>query len=200
MSAILINLKEQGKTYEKKLLHRTNTNMQNAAIQQCITTLQKYMDVNISEKDNIAQQMEINENKDAVSPDMVFHINGTLNGKRVSISYNLTTGVVAYKSFLTKKNDNDQGPLLWGSENEEDQVPLITLPKFGDFVDVTDKNTDYYTLINTSETLDEYDKKFTQKLQESVQKSMGNDMDIEKDMLKKFIIKDMIVQDICAIS
>ncbi|MEI6671953.1 MAG: hypothetical protein WCL02_00905 [bacterium] len=79
-------------------------------------------------------------------------------------------------------------------------MPLITLPKFGDFVEVTDKKTDYHTLINESTTLDEYDKNFTEHLQSSVQRNMDNDMDIQKDMLKKFIIKDMITQNIFSLT
>lgn len=199
---LLPRLKEQGKTYEEKLLKRTNASTQNVAIQQCITTLQKYMDVNISEKDNIVQQLKVSENKngDAVSSDMVFHVEGTLNGKKIALSYNLETGAVTYKSFLTKKADNDQSPLTLGSWSQEDQVPLITLPKFGDFVEVTDKKTDYHTLINESTTLDEYDKNFTEHLQSSVQRNMDNDMDIQKDMLKKFIIKDMITQNIFSLT
>lgn len=199
ITEFLPKIKQQGKIYEDKLLNKTNALMQNTAIDQCIVTLQKYMDVNISEKDNAIKQMQMTENSDAVSSDLVLHINGTLNGKKIALSYNLLTGKVSYKSFLHKKTDTDQSPLTLGAWNEENQVPLITLPKFGDFVESAE-HSDYYKLISDAETIDEYGKKFTEGVQNDVQKNMDNDMDIQKDMLKKFIIKDMITQNIFSLA
>ncbi|MEI8009479.1 MAG: hypothetical protein WCI00_09330 [bacterium] len=114
ITTLLPKLKQQGKPYEEKLLNKTNALMQNTAIEQCILTLQKYMDVNISEKENAIKQMKVTENADAVSSDLVLHINGTLNGKKIALSYNLLTGNVSYKSFLSKKADTDQSPLTLG--------------------------------------------------------------------------------------
>ena len=199
IATLLPKLKQQGKSYEEKLLNKTNALMQNTAIEQCILTLQKYMDVNISEKDNAIKQMKVTENADAVSSDLVLHINGTLNGKKIALSYNLLTGNISYKSFLNKKTNTDQSPLTLGVWNEEDQVPLITLPKFGDFVESA-KHSDYHKLISDAETIDEYGKKFTEGVQNNVQKNMDNDMDIQKDMLKKFIIKDIITQNIFSLA
>ena len=188
-------LREQGKPYEERLLNKTNALTQNTAIEECITTLQKYMDVDISEKDNVIQQLKIAENSDAVSSDMIFHINGMLNGKKITLSYNLLTGTVSYSSFLTKNNDTNQGPIRLSSWNTENQVPLITLPKFGDFVEEA-KHSEYHALIGESQTVDEYSKNFSEHLQKSIQKNIDTDMDIQKDMLKKYIIKDMITQNI----
>lgn len=199
ITSLLPNLKEQGKPYEEKLVNKTNALIQDTAISQCITTLQKYMDVNISEKDNVIEQLKIDSSLDAVSSDMAFHINGTLNGKKIALSYNLLTGIVSYKSFLTKKTDTGDSPLHVGAGNEEAEVPLITLPKFGDFVDGA-KERDYHKLISESQTIDEYSKNFTKDLETSVQKNTDKDMDIQKDMLKKYIIKDMISQNIFSLT
>ncbi|MEI8009480.1 MAG: hypothetical protein WCI00_09335 [bacterium] len=78
-------------------------------------------------------------------------------------------------------------------------MPLITLPKFGDFVESAE-HSDYHKLISDAETIDEYGKKFTEGIQNDVQKNLDNDMDIQKDMLKKFIIKDMITQNIFSLA
>lgn len=199
ITSLLPKLKEQGKPYEEKLVNKTNALIQDTAISQCITTLQKYMDVNISEKDNVIQQLKIDENRDAVSPDMMFHINGTLNGKKIALSYNLLTGNVTYKSFLNKKTISDQSPITLGSWDEEDQIPLITLPRFGDFIEAAKpENMEYHKLLTEAETIDDYARNFTENLQNKVQKS--SDMDIQKDMLKKYIIKDIITHDIFSLT
>jgi hypothetical protein len=199
ITALLPDLKQQGKPYEEKLVNKTNALIQDTAISQCITTLQKYMDVNISEKDNVLQQLKIESSLDTVSPDMTFHINGMLNGKKIALSYNLLTGIVSYKSFLAKETDADDSPLHLGSGNKEAEVPLITLPKFGDFVQGA-KERDYHKLISQSQTIDEYSKNFTEDLEISVQKNTDKDMNIQKDMLKKYIIKDMISQNIFSLT
>lgn len=112
IASLLPQLKIQGKPYEDKLLSTTNVLIQEVAIQQCITTLQSYMDVNISQKENMLEQLKIVQNRDAVSENLVLHIKGNLNGKEVNLSYNLLTGTVSYQSFLTKKNTTDQAPLV----------------------------------------------------------------------------------------
>jgi len=196
MIALLPQLKAQGKPYEKKLLGMTNSLTQTVAVEQCITTLQSYMDVNISEKENVMQQLTIAENRDAVSENLVVKINGTLKGKKIALSYNLLTGSVSYQSFMTKQTDTEQSPITIGA-NSEESVPLITLPKFGDFVDAS-KTIDYKNAIDSCSTQEAYTKKITETLQASAQSHQ--DMDNEKDMLKKYILKDMITQNIFSLT
>ncbi len=193
ITSLLPQLKNQGKPYEDKLLSTTNVLTQEVAIQQCITTLQSYMDVNISQKENMLEQLKIVQNRDAVSENLVLHIKGNLNGKEVNLSYNLLTGTVSYQSFLTKKNTTDQAPLVMWSSQNQDEVPLITLPKFGDFV-AASKQIEYKTCIENSSTKDLYAKNVSEMLQDTVKKNQ--DMANQKDMLKKYIIKDTIMQNI----
>jgi len=108
LAAALPILQKQAKPYENKLLEKTNTTMQNVAIEQCVATLEKFMDVDINEKDNIMEQMKIHEDADTVSKELVLHINGTMEGKKVKLSYNLANGSVAYQNFLSKQQENDQ--------------------------------------------------------------------------------------------
>lgn len=110
--SLLPQLRNQGKPYEDKLLSTTNILTQEVAIQQCITTLQSYMDVNISQKENMLEQLKIVQNRDAVSENLVLHIKGNLKGKKVNLSYNLLSGTISYQSFLTKRNTTDQAPLV----------------------------------------------------------------------------------------
>lgn len=72
-------------------------------------------------------------------------------------------------------------------------MPLITLPKFGDFVTAS-KQIEYKTCIEKSSTKDLYAKNISEILQDTVKKNQ--DMANQKDMLKKYIIKDTIMQNI----
>lgn len=197
MLSLLPQLKEKSKPYEKKLLGMTNSLTQTVAVEQCITTLQSYMDVNISEQENVMQQLNIAENRDAVSENLVVKINGTLNGKKIVMSYDLLTGNVFYQSFLTKQSDTEQSPITIGGEQTEETVPLITLPKFGDFIDAS-KTIDYTTTIHTCETQDQYSKKITETLENTAKAKQ--DMTSQKDMLKKYILKDIITQNIFSLT
>lgn len=67
IASLLPKFKEQTKGYEKRLLDTNNALTQEIAVQRCVSTLQQYMDVNISEKDNILQQLKVKNSDNAVS-------------------------------------------------------------------------------------------------------------------------------------
>lgn len=202
LSKLLPKFQEQSKSYENKLLAKTNTQTQNIAIEKCVSTLEKFMDVDINEKQNIIEQLEVAQNKDAVSKewdDLVLHIDGTIDGKKVKILYNLVNWKVSYKSFLAKKTDTDQSPISINAKSNETEITLVTLPTLWAFVDGA-KTIDYAKIIDSSHTIDDYSKNFTEKLQQSVKLNTGGNTILQKDVLKTTIIKDMIMQDIFALS
>lgn len=199
METLVPIFKEQAKTYEDELLEKANTLTQKVAIEQCVATLEMFMDVDINEKENIIKKLNILDNKDAVSSDWVLHLDGTINGKKIKLSYNLATGKVTYKNFLGKKNATDQSPISLDAQDNETEVPLIELPTLGAFVEGA-KNIDYSEIIQKSTTRDEYDKNFIEKIQQSVRFTNMWENTLQKDVLKKVIIKDMIAQDIVALT
>lgn len=67
------------------------------------------------------------------------------------------------------------------------------MPKFGDFI-IASQQVDYKTCIENSSTKDLYAKNISEILQDTVKKNQ--DMANQKDMLKKYIIKDTIMQNI----
>ena len=67
LSSLVPKFKEQAKEPEKSLLATTNAMTQEIAVQRCVTSLQQYMDVNMSEKDNLLQQLKIKNSDNAVS-------------------------------------------------------------------------------------------------------------------------------------
>lgn len=195
LDTVMKTLKDNGKQYEDKLLDTTNALTQDVAINQCVSTLQRYMDIDINTQDNIAKQLTIADEKDAVSPDLTLHIDGRLNGKKVKIFYNLKNWAVSYQSFLTQKDHI----VSIGTQGDGNTVPLMTLPKLGSFVDGA-KNLDYPKLMESSATLDEYKTNFTAKLQQAVPSNTIGSMGLQKDMLKRSIINDMITQNIVTLT
>ncbi|MFA7298806.1 MAG: hypothetical protein WC010_04140 [Candidatus Absconditabacterales bacterium] len=199
LSSVMQNFKQQQKPYEDKLLHLTNAQTQSTAVEQCVSTLQMYMDVDINEKENITKQLSLADKSDIVSSNLILHVDGKINNKKVQLSYDLATGKVSYKSFLTKKNDQPNSDLYIDSRDDEIETPLVTLPSFGAFVDGA-KAINYNEVIEKSSTLDGYGDNFKQKLQQSIKFNNKEDASIKKDILKKVIIKDMITQSIIGLT
>ena len=63
----LKNIQETAKPYEEKLLKKTNSLVQEHAISQCIETLQSYMDIDISEQENLIENFKALTDTDAIS-------------------------------------------------------------------------------------------------------------------------------------
>ncbi len=194
----LDTVNKQSEPYEKKLLNMTNTLTQEIAIEQCMTTLQSYMDISIDQKESMLQQLKIDSTTDAVQ-NMVLRIDGKLNGKPVKISYDLLSGKVYYASFLNKKSYTDQSPLFIWTTSAQTGIPLVTLPKLSDFID-TEQKLDYVSLIDEAETVGDYQKKFATQIKTESNRANQWDTDIQQDMLKKMILKDTITQNIFSLT
>lgn len=52
--------------YEKRLLNHSNAIVQQSAITQCLTALQKTMDIDISNQENLLDKFALDQNVDAI--------------------------------------------------------------------------------------------------------------------------------------
>lgn len=81
-------------TAEKMLLEDTNTVIKQQAVTTCLNTLKMYMDVDLTEQENVLNQFAMVDQKEFIKKngeDVVVNINGTINGKKLCLYYNLTT-------------------------------------------------------------------------------------------------------------
>jgi hypothetical protein len=81
-------------TAEKMLLEDTNTVIKQQAVTTCLNTLKMYMDVDLTEQENVLNQFAMVDQKEFIKKngeDVIVNINGTINGKKLCLYYNLTT-------------------------------------------------------------------------------------------------------------
>jgi hypothetical protein len=98
-----------------KLLERTNTIIQQSAIEQCLTALQKTMDIDIDEGKNILDQIQLDSDLDAIQENgdkFLLNLKGDVEGKKIDISYDLISGEVYYKKYMQKAGFKDTDPIV----------------------------------------------------------------------------------------
>ena len=81
-------------TAEKLLVEDTNTVIKQQAVTTCLNTLKMYMDINLTEQENVLNQFAMVDQKEFIKKngeDVIVDINGTINGKKLRLYYNLTT-------------------------------------------------------------------------------------------------------------
>lgn len=152
-------IKELYASHEKVLVEKTNMIIQEHAMSQCIETLQKYMDIDIDEKENLLNTLEIMKGTDVVSPangKLVLNIEGERNGKKISLSYDLISGNVYACPFLYKASVKDSDPLVIGNQTEHYGTPLVTLASIRTILDGT-QETDFKDMIAESADSDTYE-------------------------------------------
>jgi hypothetical protein len=98
---------------EESLTNRTNTIVQDTAIENCIAMLQTYMDVDITEKENIKNQLVLEgEKKDMMGKDTkknpIVKIHGNMNGTKLNLAYNLGTGKVFCQNALNRPKNSEK--------------------------------------------------------------------------------------------
>jgi len=192
---------------DKKLLERTNTIIQQSAIEQCLTALQKTIDIDMDEGKNILDDFVIDSNLDALeiqNNDLVLNLKGKTNdgkGEKIDVSYNLSTGEVYYKKHMQKAGIGDNAPIMiWSSKIQDDNlVPFITLPTLGNIVEKGKdmaENNGYLELMEKSEDSEMYRNNLQDifKNEYTINENVDIDTELGQDMIKKNILEDSIVQ------
>jgi hypothetical protein len=90
-----------------------------------------------------------------------------MNGTSLNLSYNLGTGKIYCQNALNKPKDSQGSSVFVNDIQEENnQMPLITLPTLSDFTDAANsKSMEYKTLVTTSDSLTDYETNMRTKLQ-----------------------------------
>lgn len=128
---------ERAATKETKMLNRTNATIQRVAIQQCLTSLQEAMDIDIDNQQSLLDKFELEKdpNFDAVSPDLLLKVKGTIDGKKIHIAYDLVTGKVYYQHYMQKASLNQTDAISFGIDQDiKNMQPYMTLPSVGDTI------------------------------------------------------------------
>lgn len=136
--SMLKRLPTYAKPYEERLVKKTNGVVQEFAVSKCIESLQNYMDIDISEEENLMEQLQILSDTDAVSSangELLLKIQGVRNGKRMTLSYDLLSGNVYYHPYLYKPSKTEGGALTVGEKNDHNKIPLTTLPSISKIMD-----------------------------------------------------------------
>jgi hypothetical protein len=130
---------ENTEKFEKKLLNHSNAIIQQSAIEQCLTALQKTMNIDIDKGENLLEQIKLDKNLDAViaqGDQLLLNIKGNINGKQIALSYDLVSGKVYYQKYMQKKGFTDMDPIVFGATEvqEINAVPFLTLPTLGNII------------------------------------------------------------------
>lgn len=190
---------------DETLLKYTNNIIQKSAIEQCLTALQKTMDIDIDEGKNILDDFAIDGNLDALEiqkDDLILNLKGTTNdgkGEKIDVSYNLSTGEVYYQKYMQKAGFKDTDPIvIWSSEIQDDNVvPFVKLPTLGSIVQKgKDMANDdgYLELMEKSEDSNMYETNLQDILKKEYTITENIDHELGQDMIKKNILEDSIVQ------
>jgi len=187
---------------EKLLKNETNTIIQEEAVIGCVEVLKSYMDINITETENVLEQfkrVKEEEDDDMVQKsgkDIVLDIKGDINGKRLNLQYNLTDGTLWEEEFLSRWAIN--APFILNDpEKGKKQIADINLPKLGDFTQGA-SNVDYASVIKNAGGIKEYRENFAKELKTQAQ--IGNNRGVEegKTLFERTVIKNMAAQDVLA--
>gem|GEM_PF-1697209 len=128
-------IQEKSKVSEVNLNTDTNEVIQQQAVAGCLDMLKIYMDIDISEQENVLDKLSLNT-KDLIKKDgedIILDIHGTINGKKITLYYNLNKGTIQQEEFLTRDNINTPFSINNPIGGKKD-VAGIQLPKFKDFV------------------------------------------------------------------
>ena len=194
----LIYIKERTASREWLLLDKTNKIVQDYAMNQCIESLQQYMNINIDEKQNLLDQLKVMKGTAVTSStdgELMLKINGERAGKKMTLSYDLVSGQVYYHSFLYKSSINETDPLVMGNQSNNNKLPLTTIASMKTILTWA-QNTNYKELFLQSDDM----KSYTENIKENMDKKVifwkNSSSDMGKDILKKQVIQDDIVQNI----
>ncbi|MCX6824170.1 MAG: hypothetical protein NT085_03510 [candidate division SR1 bacterium] len=157
-----------------------------------------YMDIDLTEQENVLDKFILQQQKDFIKKDgedVVLDIDGTINGKKMKLYYNLSKGTLQQEEFLSRSGINTPFSINDPVGGKKD-VTGIQLPKFQDFMTGAG-DIDYKSVMNISKSLDEYKKNVASELKLNIKKQGTWDMDTEKDIFEKKILKDIAAQEIC---
>lgn len=195
-------IQESVQPYEEKLLKKTNSAVQEYAISQCIESLQSYMDIDISEQENLVENFKALTDTDAISHEgweLLFKIHGEMNGKKMTLSYDLISGQIYYHPFLYKNSLNETDPLLLGEKNDRNRLPLTNLPSISKIMQWAQK-IDYQSLMTKSDNLLDYTKNIKENMDIWLIFWKNIWFELGQDSLKKQVIQDQIVQNVITCS
>ena len=192
-------LKEKTASSEWQLMSDTNEVIQQQAVTTCLDTLKMYMDINLSEQENVLNQFTLIGQKDLIEKkgeDVILDINGTINGKKMKLYYNLNTWTLQQEEFLSRNAINTPFSINDPVSGKRD-VANMQLPKFQDFI-AWAGNIDYKNIMNASKSLDGYKKNVADELKLHIKWSNVWNSGTEKDIFEKKILKDIAAQELFA--
>ncbi len=200
-------------TWVGGIVDKTNQKIKEVAVKKCLTALQKNIDIDVNDQQNIIDQLELEKDLDAVVDkwdDIVINIQGKLktSWEKIYMSYNLVTWQVYYHKYMQKSvsTSQDNGVITFGNyamtdeDMEKNKIPFMKLPTLGSTISKGKKeNTDYMDLMEKSEDIASYEKNLEDELMTEYSLSETTEYDIGKDALKKQMLQDMIIQKLAKV-
>lgn len=190
-------IQEKTKPSEGILRSETNEVIQKQAVISCLDMLKMYMDIDLTQQENVLDQFTMIQGQDRIKKDgedVIVNINGTIQGKKLHLYYNLNTWVLKQEEFLARDDINKpfsiNDPI--GGKKE---VEGIVLPKFQDFIQGAAK-IDYKKVMNISADLNTYKKNVTAELKNYVMREGVWDIDTEKNIFQKTISENIAAQEL----
>lgn len=182
---------------EGDLLEETRGEVRKQAITSSLDMLRIYMDIDVSEEENVLEQMEKTLQHTIESQqknsDIILEINGNIQGKYMKIYYNLTTGKLQQEEFLSRGTINTPYA-IHDSEKGKKDIPSVQLPRLDDFIEGA-KGVNYANLVRKSKDLLWYKTLLWQEIQQQVKKEWTRDMDVEKMRCERNILKNIVSQE-----
>lgn len=182
-------VKEKLNVVDEELVGNINNVVKEQSVETCLATLSKCM--NIKFDDGTKEDMIKNFNfSSQMNDNLVLDFSGTLNGKKINLSYNMLDGKVFYDEYLYK--DKSTNTFKKSDSNFKTEMSFVELPKLSDFI-LASKSLDYAREMWNAKNIDDFNSSIKDRLNSQVQKNI--DIKDARENFEKSMLQDIAMQE-----
>jgi len=132
-------VKEKLNTVDEELVGNINNAVKEQSVETCLATLSKCMNIKFDDgtKEDMIKNFDF---ASQMNDNLVVDFSGTLNGKKINLSYNMVDGKVSYQEYLYK--DKSTNTFKKSDSNVKTEMTFVELPRLEDFISAS-KSLDY---------------------------------------------------------
>lgn len=185
-------IKEKLATVDKEFNWNINTLIKEQSVETCLDTLNKCMNIKFDDwtKEDMLKNFDFSSK---VNDGLIVDFVGSINGKKINLSYDMKTGSVSYQEYLFK--DKETNTFKKNDPTSKSEMPFVQLPKLDDFVSAS-KSLDYVQDMKSVSTIDQFNSTIKDKLNNQVQKNI--DIKDARENFEKVMLQDMVMQEVFA--
>lgn len=182
-------IKEKLKFVDEELVSNINSAVKEQSVETCLATLSKCMNIKFDDgtKEDLIKNFDFASH---MNDNLVVDFNGTLNGKKINLSYNMVDGKVYYQEYLYK--DKWTNTFKKSDPNVQTEMLFVELPKLEDFISAS-KSLDYAGEMWEANNIDDFHSSIKDRLNSQVQKNI--DIKDARENFEKSMLQDIAMQE-----